>query len=522
MLFRLYILPLLLITSRFSFSQSPEIYWQNNYGGSYTDQAHEIIVLDDTSFMVCGYARSDDYCLNGNKGDDDFWFVMINDYGNIIWQKNYGGEYSDWAHSIDKTIDNGFIAGGFSYSSSGDVTENHGQSDYWIVKLDSQGNLVWQRSYGGSSYEYCHQVIQNQNNNFIAAGFTQSTNGNITGNKGQSDYWVMELDSLGNMKWQKCYGGSSFDLCYSVQEVIGNGYILAGYTLSNDLDVSGNHGGNDYWIVKINDTGSIEWQKCMGGSFDDRAYCVRVDQDNGYIIAGFSSSEDGDVTYNNGANDYWVIKLNSNGDLEWQRCFGGSNDDRAYTIDLTSDGGYIVGGYSKSMDGDVAGNHGEKDYWLIKITELGELEWQKCLGGSLDEEVYSVAEISYGEYIVAGGSWSLDGDITENYGNDDYWIVRLTSMFGLESPDFNTKNIIVQPNPTKGIVNFLLMVNHQQLITLKIYDMKGMEITTVVNNIYLAGEHCIQWNAEGLPAGMYYFRIQAGDKVGGGKILKMR
>jgi len=163
---------------------------------------------------------------------------------------------------------------------------------------------------------------------------------------------------------------------------------VAGETWSNDGDVSGNHGGSDYWVVKLNSSGDIEWQKCLGGTnsdggiFNDYIYSIQQTSDGGFIMACETMSNDGDVSGNHGSYDAWVVKLNSLGDIEWQKCLGGTNRDIANSIQQTSDGGFIVAGYTYSNDGDVSGNHGYCDAWVVKLNSSGDIEWQKCLGGT--------------------------------------------------------------------------------------------------------------------------------------------
>jgi hypothetical protein len=169
------------------------------------------------------------------------------------------------------------------------------------------------------------------------------------------------------IEWQKCLGGSQADASNSIQQTTDGGYIVAGYTDSNDGDVTNLHAPSDYWIVKLDNLGSIEWQKCLGGSQLDVAYSIQQTYDGGYIVAGASVSTDGDVINNHGLGDYWIVKLNNLGSIEWQKSLGGSNDDYASSIQQTLDSGFIVAGISKSNDGDVSGNHGLGDYWVVKL-----------------------------------------------------------------------------------------------------------------------------------------------------------
>ena len=217
--------------------------------------------------------------------------------------------------------------------------------------------------------------------------------------------------NLAEVPWRKQ------DESHSIQQTADGGYVVAGYANSNDGDVSGNHGDFDYWIVKLDQSGNLVWQKCLGGSNKEEAWSIRQTADGGYVVAGRTYSNDGDVRGNHGDGDYWVVKLDASGNLVWQKCLGGSNNDEARSIQQTADGGYVVAGHTNSNDGDVRGNHGDDDYWVVKLDASGNLVWQKCLGGSKDEYAQSVQQTADGGYVVAGYTYSNDGDVSGNHGD---------------------------------------------------------------------------------------------------------
>ena len=239
------------------------------------------------------------------------------------------------------------------------------------------------------------------------------------------DYTVIVTVALPVISWQKSLGGSGYDRATSIQQTSDGGYIVAGNSSSIDEDVTGNHGNSDYWIVKLNSVGSIVWQKSLGGSGNDSATSIQQTSDGFYIVAGSSSSINGDVTGNHGGVDYWIVKLDSLGSILWQKSLGGSGNDYAQSIQQTSDGGYIVAGYSTSINGDVTGNHGNSDYWIVKLNHVGSIVWQKSLGGSGFDYAWSIQQTSDGGHIVAGYSTSINGDVTGNHGDYDSWIVKL-------------------------------------------------------------------------------------------------
>jgi len=284
----------------------------------------------------------------------------------VEWQKLYGGGEGDYAQFIERTNDGGYIIAGYTSSSQGDITLNHGQDDFWVVKIDAAGNIQWQKSLGGSSIDRAYAIHQTLDGGYIVAGNTLSHDGDVTGNKISLDYWVIKLDNNGNIVWEKTYGGTKNEYLYSLQVTPDGGYIAAGFTESNDGDVTSNHGGRDIWIVKLNVAGTIQWQKSFGGSNDEEAFSVQPSSDGGYIVAGYTLSNDGDINFNHGGKDIWVIKLSSNGSLQWEKSVGSSSYDEAWSVLQSTDGGFVVAGYSGANDGDVSGNHGGNDFFCCK------------------------------------------------------------------------------------------------------------------------------------------------------------
>ncbi|MCX6272765.1 MAG: T9SS C-terminal target domain-containing protein [Bacteroidetes bacterium] len=412
-------------------SAQPIIQWQKCLGGSGRDWVNAIRQTGDGGFIVAGFSMSNDGDVTGNHGNSDFWIVKLNDIGTIQWQKSLGGSNFDQAYSVQQTTDSGYIVAGYSDSDDGDVTGNHGLRDFWVVKLNDIGTIQWQKSLGGSNIDQAYSIIQTADGGYIVAGGSESTDGEVTGNHGNEDCWVVKLSDTGTIQWQKCLGGSSIDKACSIQQTTDGGYIVSGNSTSNDGDVTGNHGNNDYWVVKLNDTGTVQWQNCLGGSGIEYDCSVQQTTDGGYIIAGGSTSNDGDVTGNHGISDFWLVKLNDTGNIQWQKSLGGSDDDCANSIRQTADSGYIVAGISRSNDGDVTGNHGFYDFWVVKVNNIGTIQWQKSIGGSDEDYAFSIRQTTEGGYVVAGFSRSNDGDVTGNHGFYDYWVVRLSGVNGL-------------------------------------------------------------------------------------------
>lgn len=466
----------ILLLSYSCLGQAPSIEWQKSLGGSNSDYSYSIQQTTDGGYIATGWSLSNDGDVTGNNGSNDYWVVKLDNNGSVQWQKSLGGSDEDYSWSVVETIDGGFAIAGWSKSNDGDVTGNSGFQDYWIVKLDSAGNLEWEKSLGGSDEEYAFSIQQTMDNGYIIAGWSKSIDGDITGNNGFTDYWVVKLDSVGIILWQKALGGSGDDRAWSIQQTTDSGYIIAGSSTSSDGDVTGNNGGFDYWIVKIDSIGNIEWEKTMGGSDEDEAWSIQQTMDGGYVVAGWTASNDGDVTGSNGYRDSWIVKLNNLGNIDWQKALGGSSDDRAYSIIQTNDGGYIVAGGSASIDGDVTDNNGEFDYWIVKLNNVGSLEWQKSMGGSNQDIANSIEQTPDGGFIVAGGINSGNGDISGYNGSGDFWIVKLgadASLVELIKADKAPVKIVnLLGQETKDKPNTTLIYIYSDGTTEKVYRME--------------------------------------------------
>jgi uncharacterized delta-60 repeat protein len=367
--------------------------WAITYGGTYTDEAHYILQTTDGGYIVAGYTNS------FGAGFYNFWILKLNSAGNIEWQKTYGGGDYDKAYSIQQTNDGGYIVLGNTESFGA------GGQDIWVLKLSSEGDIEWQKTYGGSDADEAHSILQTSDGGYIVAGYTNSFGA------GWYDFWVLKFSSDGDIEWQKAYGGSSDDIAHSIQQTSDGRYIVVGETNSFGA------GGVDIWILKLSSGGDVEWQKALGGSSDDIAYCIQHTIDGRYIVAGYTGS------FGAGDYDFWISKFSSDGDVEWQKTYGGSSDDIAHSIQQTSDGGYIVAGsYIVSSSTNLIGAvRNDYDFWILKLSSGGDIEWQKAYGGNYSEDIaHAIQQTNDGGYIVAGqtASWGV--------GQYDFWIYKLS------------------------------------------------------------------------------------------------
>lgn len=400
----------------------PDIEWQATLGGSAEEIAYDVEQCPDGGYIVVGSSRSDDGDISENFNWRDFWVVKLNAVGELDWESTYGGSSHETARDVLPTIDGGYVVFGQTSSEDGQVAEIEGFSDYWVLKLSSTGSIEWERTLGGSGSEYGYAIEQTADGGYYVAGGSQSSNGDVSGNYGGVDYWVVRLSPTGDIIWENHFGGSRDDLAFSLDKTADGGCIVAGRTRSSDGDVSGFHGGApfsfDCWVVKLSDQGVLEWERALGGTDFDEGYSVRQTSDGGYIVAGLARSSDGDVEGNPlGNSDLWVIKLAVDGTIVWENIYGGFSYDIAGAIREAADGGYIVTG--------CTGPAGDKRFWTIKITSTGELDWEKSYGGTEDDRSFSVKQTTDGGFVVAGRTASDNGDVSGQHGDYDFWVVKL-------------------------------------------------------------------------------------------------
>jgi hypothetical protein len=489
----------------------PSIQWQKCLGGTLNETARSIKQTMDGGYILTGSTISNDFDISGNHGGGDVWVVKLDNLGNIQWQKCLGGTASEFAWSIQQTTDGDFILTGYTSSNDGDVSGNHGGThDVWVVKLDSSGNLQWQKCLGGTATDYAFSIQQTMDSGYILTGFTASNDGDVIGNHGGgSDVWVVKLDSLGSIQWQKCLGGTSFDEGWYIQQTANGSYILIGLTSSIDGDVISNHGSFpffDVWVVKLDNMGNLQWQKCLGGTSDEFAWSIQQTTDGGYIFIGITRSNDGDVSGNHGGGDVWVVKLDSLGNIQWQKCLGGTASEIAYSIKHTTDGGYVLTGFTQSNDGDVSGNNGSSDVWVVKLDSLGNIQWQKCLGGAADEGANYIHQTIDGGYILTGVTYSNDVDVSGNHGGGDVWLVKLSSTVGMNELSAIT-SLNVYPNPASDNFTVNLSLSKTENLTLQIKDILGQNIIEPIYLKNISGDFSHTFSTSELPGGIYLLDI---------------
>ncbi|MDC6366394.1 MULTISPECIES: hypothetical protein [Flavobacteriaceae] len=369
--------------------------------------------------------------------DDDSSTDTMNEVtflGEVDWIKTYGGSGEDTAQSVIQTSDGGYAILGYSNSIDGDLASKTMEvNDYWLLKLDVDGTLQWSKTYGGSKDDKGQSVIQTTDGGYAIVGYAMSDDGDGSNNEGFHDNWILRLDASGNILWEKSFGFAGHDHSYDVIQTDDGGFFFAGFldvTLSNGEGNFGKgtsltaHGVGEFWGTRLNANGNLQWRRYFGGTNNDRAHGVVQADDGGFVMAGFSESDDFDISNTKGSYDFWVVKVDGKGNMLWEKSFGGTGIEISYDIVKTQDGDYAIVGNTFSTDADVSRNNGESDVWLIKIDDKGNLLWEKTFGGIGFDAARGLSTTSDGGFVLAGNSKSSDGDASGNHGENDLWVIK--------------------------------------------------------------------------------------------------
>jgi hypothetical protein len=369
-------------------ASTPILPWAKSYGGSEWDFASSILKTPDNGYLAAGSAAS------FGAGLDDYWILKLDPWGNIIWQKAFGGPGSDRALSLASTLDGGAVVAGATTSFG------FGSDDFWLLKLNPNGTLAWQKTYGALHDEAAYSIAPTVQEGFIVAGSTSSIGA------GDSDYWILKLNPHGEVEWQYAYGGSDSDIACSIQQTEENGYIVAGRSASFSADTL-----SDAWVLKLDTKGTVVWEKAYDGGGHESAEAMAQTQDNGFILAGSIKSASG------GGKSLWLIKCSSHGAIDWQRSYGGIAGGPPCTIQATSifqteDRGYMV-------SGSLYPHAHNFDCWVLKLDPGGQVEWEMAYDGSSHDNASVVSPACDAGFVVAGSKKSLD------VSDHDYWILKL-------------------------------------------------------------------------------------------------
>ena len=485
---------LILLTAQAVIAQ-PETDWQKSFDGNTPEsdsRINDIIQTADGGYIAVGSGNVSGGDLPiGNIGGHDVLIIKMTASGVLEWSKYWGAEGYDVAYSVIQALDGGYIIAGETASLFGG--ENNGGYDGFVIKINASGVLQWKKLYGGTGSDEITAIRQNLDGTLIFTGTTSSPQ--IPDFKGQSDVWLTKLAVDGSIIWEKAKGYSGSEGAGSIEITADGGYILCGYT--NAPSASNHHGQKDLWVLKLSALGDIAWQKCIGGS-DNEGGGIAIEANDGSImIFGHSSSNDGDAIGNKGSEDLLLAKLDASGNMVYSKLYGGTQRDwvtRFSGLKQTPDGGFVFLGTSKSGNGDVSGNNGGADFWLVKVNPLGNVEWQQCIGGGGDDFASALALSADGGYLLAGV-----------YNDKNAYIVKMKwNNTGIENlADDGKMNIF--PNPSSDVLNIDIKWKKPERSSLTVYDITGR--VCILQNLEKAEHANAQIDISQLPAGTYYLKI---------------
>ena len=437
--------------------------WIKNWGGNNTDGIKATMVLDDNSVVAVGLTNSnvDEINVNGQ----DALIIKYDKEGNVIWQKNCGGIKDDVFSSVTLISDGSIIAVGKEENSSSVLP--------MIVKYDQDGNVIWQKSWGGNTYSQFDSVVASSDGGFIAAGSTYSNLDGIN-NQGGSDAVIVKYDQDGNVEWQKGFGGNNWDAYRHIITTNDGGYIATGGTTSNNIDGFTLKGREDVFVVKYDQDGNLMWKKDWGGTETDAFKSIVQLADNGYVVVGETTSKNIDGMTFAESNDAIIVKYDQNGKMLWQKTWAGNAMEWFESAVATPDGGFIAAGASYSSNLGID-NAGQGDAVIVKFDKEGNVEWNKSIGGSGNDGYGHIISTLDGGYVATGYLLSTDIAGLAHKGNQDILIVKYMFEYDIDNKITQNGTSTVEQQGSKGIINATPNQGYK-IDKILVYDTKGNEV----------------------------------------------
>ncbi len=530
--------------------------FQRTVGGTLDDLVRSIIQTTDSGYALVGYTFSFGAGLN------DIYVVKLDMSGALHWTTTVGGSIIDEAYSIIQTADGGYAVAATTLSFG------TGRNDMYVLRLDANGTLKWSRTIGGSMAERALSITRTTDGGLAVAGATDSFGA------GSGDMYIVKLDSSGVLQWSRTLGAVSADIPLSIIQTADGGYALAGYTFSFGA------GQNDVYIVKLDSSGTLQWNRTVGGTNYDYGQSIIQTADGGYAVAGYTQS------FGAGNYDTYIVKLDSSGTLQWNRTIGGTNVDYAYSVIQTAGGGFAVVGSTRSFG---AGND---DVYIVKLDATGTLQWSKTFGGIAEDAARSIVQTADGGFVVAGytrsfGAGNADvyilkldssGTTCGNSTTPTSTVTTPTPTVDAPSPTVTTPaSTVTPPSPTVGSGGMAVLICttvgiergaheppdgfalHQNypnpfpakggsrpnrwlagasggnpattisfslpftsFVSLKVFDALGREVTTLLSEQLSAGTYSQTWDAADLPSGVYFYRLDAAGFTQTKRMLLLR
>ena len=542
---------LVLLLSTFQLTQAQDILWEKSYGGKHAEYLFDVIPTPDYGFILAGssLSKKTGNKTEDNRGDLDYWVWKMDEKGDLDWQKSLGGLGQDLLQCIKLTSDGGFILGGQSSSAAdGDKNTPHlGGDDIWVLKLNPKGQVEWQLTLGGNGQDILHSIISTKDGGYILGASSSSDvlmSSSLESNKsvskdskvilkntnsfGNLDYWVVKIDNKGELQWQQSFGGIYTDILKTIIEIPEGGYVLGGYSNSPETNVlkTGTgipksekcYGLGDYWIISLDKQGNLLWEKVYGGEEDDQLQAVLLTPDNHLLLGGNSNSNTtGNKNISNGKGmDFWLLETDINGTILWQRTYDIGKRDILTSLIRNNDGTLLLGGYAQS---EVTGTKNVdkediNDYILLKTKADGEEIWKRTVGSNGKDVLKKGIETRDGGYLLCGTSLGKPSrDKESGIGRNDFWVVKLLDK---DKPKIEKEPIEAIPNPAGDYTNIIIGFEFEQA-TVSLYDLSGRQLQS-----FSIQERTVPLNISGLPEGIYVVEVKSKENKGSIKIIKRK
>jgi hypothetical protein len=458
-------------------AQIPDTLWTKLYGGQDNDRARSLSITSDGGFLMTG--TIDPIA----PGFTDAYILKTDADGNVEWNKTFAGAWSDASYDGHQTADGGYIVAGETKSFTNDANW-----DILLYKLDSNGDSVWAKGIVAPGTQNGRSVQEVAGGGYILAGTSFDVS--------LFDVYLVRTDSNGDTLWTKTYGGPQNDWGWQAIQTSDGGFFISGFTASFGA------GGNDVYLLRTDANGDTLWTKTYGGIGSDWSYAAVETSDGGFVVCGTTQS------FGAGEGDVYLIKVNGDGDSLWTRTYGGTADERSFSLIQTSDGGFMIVGGTQSFGA------GEYDMYVIQTdangNSLQEMVYTKTIGESGNDWAFGVDETSDGGFAIAGYS--------NSFGQNDYdiYLIKLGQFTSIGDEDESTtphEFALAQnyPNPFNPSTTISWQLPVSGLVSLSVYNVTGQKVTVLVNEIQKAGYHSLEFNASSLPSGLYFYRLRAGN-----------
>lgn len=463
-----------------------QIKFQKTIGGSNNDEGNSIQQTTDGGYIIVGRTNS------FGPGNYSVYLIKTNANGDTLWTKTIGGSNADEAYSVQQTTDGGYIITGDTKSSGA------GDYDVYLIKTNENGVTQWTKTFGGIYSDWGNSVKQTSDNGYVIVGYTSSFG------PGENNVYLIKTNTNGDTLWTKAIGPvyPALSSGNSIQQTTDGGYIIAG-------QMRGGSGGiNKVYLIKTNSSGDTLWTKTLGWG-QGIGYSVQQTSDGGYIIGADLDNFDGQ-SYN-----VYLIKTNANGDVLWEKTFGGNDYDNGGSARQTTDGGYVIVGNTRSFGAGVF------DVYLIKTNTNGDTLWTKTFGGFDWDSGNSVQQTTDGGFVIAGYTRSFGAGNNDVYfiKTDANGVVAVNSEVGIPSYFSLDQNY---PNPFNPVTSFRFQIPQRNFVKLEIFNSLGQQVTTVVDEEKEAGNYEISWDAAGLSSGVYFYKLTAGTFIETKKLVLLK